>query len=182
MENRISECKIGKLDLCKKNKCKVYRRLRISVKMDGEYDIFGNPVKPHIDREPIVKEGKAAFSLSPGDPVEVKEGGQVYRLGTIVKIDADLGSVDVSFEGGDTESGIPLSLCRQPLNSAMSSPPGMSAPARAKDESAVPNSRRRKESGATARRCYELIKTFSESEQEAAFAVLQQLDSIRQKP
>ncbi len=148
--------------------------------MEGEYDIFGNPVK-QADKEPTVKERKAAFCPSPGDPVEVKEGGQVYRLGSVVKIDADLGSVDVSFGGDGIESGIPLSLCRQPLNLAMSSPPGMSAPAKSKDESAAPNSRRRKESGAVARKCYELIKTFTEAEQEAAFTVLQQLDLIRQK-
>ena len=81
-------------------------------------------------------------------------------------------TVDVQYtDNGEKECGVPANLVRKPGtkgNETVKPRPIQSTP-----------SRRRKGTKEVARQCYDLIKTFSEKEQEAALQMLQALDTVR---
>jgi len=126
-----------------------------------------------------------------GDAVEVKEGGKVYRAATVLKVDEVLGCVDLVYADGEKECGVPVNLIRKtagggaaPAAVAAAAPPGMAAVALPMSAAEAPPSdsgrpRREKGSREKARQCYELVKSFSETEQEAALTMLMALNSVR---
>ena len=130
--------------------------------------------------------------ITTGDLVEVKEGGNVYRAARVVKFDEGIGSLDLVYDDGEKENGVPINLVRKPKGCSNASmkpgvpvgPPGMiqqqSSPSAPASSPNAPTSRRKKDKD-KARQCYELIKKFSESEQDAAFNMLLALDSVRPK-
>ena len=154
--------------------------------MDGEYDIFGNPIIPPLTKATEVASPtpKAVPSFNIGDNVEVKEGGKKFRKATVLKVDSSLGALDLAYSDDSRECGVPFSLCRKvhTADEAISDdgPPGIGRPTiPVKSEAEVSGRRKRDGPGSKARACYELVKTFSEPEQEAAYAILLSLDGVR---
>ena len=147
--------------------------------MDGSYDIFGNPISAQSNESVLIDAVPSVLPLySPGDEVEVKEGGKKYRAAKIIKFDAEIGSLDVLYiDNGEKENGAPTSLVRKQEGGSTNKnlPPGISKAA-SSDQSTI-----RSRKSDKARQCYDLIKTFSESEQEAAYSILLSLDSVRRR-
>lgn len=133
-----------------------------------------------------------------GDAVEVKEGGKVYRAATIVKCELDIGTLDLLYADGEKECGVPVTLVRPVVEAAAARPPGAALPPgmapsvapEAQSAFAAANTgkarRPKKESAAVstkdaskARQCYELLKGFTDAEQDAALQMLLALDSVR---
>uniref|UniRef100_A0A7S2BLC5 Tudor domain-containing protein n=1 Tax=Florenciella parvula TaxID=236787 RepID=A0A7S2BLC5_9STRA len=166
---------------------------------DGEYDIMGNLIggpaaadgggaaAAEAEATPAAtpaKEKKTGFA--PGDAVEIKEGGKVYRPAVCVKFDEGIGAVDVKYEDGETEFGIPLNLVRAAGSggSSPAPPAAMQSPKPPAISNSAPAPVRRsveKSSGdkPIAKQIYSLVKQFSQAEQEAALAMLMAMDSIR---
>lgn len=161
--------------------------------MDGEYDIMGNPIGGSAAAP--APAGETTESAGPlykeGDRCEVKEGGSKYREATVVKFDEGIGAVDVTYSDGEKECGIPVNLVRKAgAGGSEATKPTTIKPKPApvaqqrpvdyvEEANAPPPRRRNKGSKELARQCYELVKTFSEEEQQAALQMLQALDSVR---
>ena len=163
--------------------------------MDGEYDIMGNPIggaaaahatAPAPAGESSESAGGALYKE--GDKCEVKEGGSKYRAATVVKFDEGIGAVDVTYSDGEKECGIPVNLVRKAgagggaasTTKPKQPPVAQQRPVDYVEEANAPPPRRRnKGSKELARQCYELVKSFSEEEQQAALQMLQALDSVR---
>lgn len=171
---------------------------------DGEYDIFGNLIKADSksskadapEEALVIEEPQKLFAV--GDKVDVKEGGKVFRKATVLKYNEKSQELDLQYDDGETESGVPINLIklgsRVPA-AAPAPPPGMSAPPSEAEDSGkgVPRKERKSKKDRTAeesmgratifsskaRQCYEMIKTFSEAEQDAALAMIKALDSVR---
>ena len=172
--------------------------------MDGEYDIFGNPVGAApaaaessssssgggcdpASNAPTICQPSTNKLFEPGDKCEVKEGGTKYRAATVIKFDEGIGALDVQYSDGEKECGIPVNLVRKNIGSVGRDPKSKVAPpvqqqrpVEYAEEAKAPNLRRRnKGSKEVARQIYDLVKNFSDQEQAAALKMLQALDSVR---
>lgn len=180
-------------------------RVGSGVGMDGEYDIFGNPVSaaPAAAAESSSSSGGGGGDLASnapttsqpttnklfeaGDKCEVKEGGTKYRAATVIKFDEGIGALDVQYSDGEKECGIPVNLVRKSTGSVEREPKSKVAPPvqqqrpvdYAEEAKAPPLRRRNKGSKEVARQIYDLVKNFSDQEQAAALQMLQALDSVR---
>jgi hypothetical protein len=162
---------------------------------DGEYDIMGNPIAAAggSGAPPGMEKAQPEPLFKTGDKCEVKEGGSKYRAATVVKFDEGIGAVDVAYSDGEKECGVPVNLVRKPGAGGGAKPTKpQSKPSPVKqqqqqqqgpvdyvEEARPPPRRRNKGSKELARQIYDLVKTFSEEEQQAAFQMLQALDSVR---
>ena len=140
-----------------------------------------------------------ANPFAPGIEVQIKEGGKKYRTAKVVSFDAGIGTIDVVYEDGEKECGVPTSLVRKPEGGGGgggggdSSAAAAAAPASSSWEppaGAAPkagggggsSAKDKKSSSNKARKLYELAKTMSDAELDAATAMLQALLSVRPKP
>ena len=180
-------------------------RVGSGVGMDGEYDIFGNPVSaaPAAAAESSSSSGGGGGDLASnapttsqpttnklfeaGDKCEGKEGGTKYRAATVINFDEVIGALDVQYSDGEKECGIPVNLVRKSTGSVEREPKSKVAPPvqqqrpvdYAEEAKAPPLRRRNKGSKEVARQIYDLVKNFSDQEQAAALQMLQALDSVR---
>ena len=120
---------------------------------------------------------------------KVKEGGKVYRPATVIKFDEGIGALDLEYNDGEKECGVPVNLIRAVSGGAgvsanIAAPPGMHAsPSTVSEEPALETAgnlrRREKNEENIARQCYALVKSFAPEEQEAAMKMLLAFDSVR---
>jgi hypothetical protein len=167
---------------------------------DGEYDIFGNhvgstkPPKLYVSGDAIeVKEGGKKYRAAKVTSFDEELGTVDISYNDGKSLSKSLLSAGISQQcdlvSGSVECGIPLGLVRKPTGAVISPsmaasnglPPGMTAAPSAtvlpEVSAASPDDRRgRREK---ARAIYELVKHFSEAEQDAALTMLTALDSVR---
>eukprot|EP00619_Florenciella_sp_RCC1007_P009738 CAMPEP_0205922486 /NCGR_PEP_ID=MMETSP1325-20131115/14567_1 /ASSEMBLY_ACC=CAM_ASM_000708 /TAXON_ID=236786 /ORGANISM="Florenciella sp., Strain RCC1007" /LENGTH=159 /DNA_ID=CAMNT_0053290499 /DNA_START=22 /DNA_END=498 /DNA_ORIENTATION=+ len=155
---------------------------------DGEYDIMGNPIGGAAAAAEATPAKAEKTGFSAGDAVEIKEGGKVYRPAVVVKFDEGIGALDVKYEDGETEFGIPINLVRAAGDGGSSpAPPSGTAPSPKPPAASNPDPtpvRRAVEKSAgsdkpIAKQIYSLVKQFTPAEQEAALQMLLAMDSIR---
>jgi hypothetical protein len=95
-----------------------------------------------------------------GMKVEVRKGKE-FKNAIVSAVDEILGCMDVEFSDGQAEKGIPLQMVRKP------------------EKSSKKKKEKKKSAGKLMNECNKLLSSFNERELEAAFKMLQAVDSLR---